>query len=513
MRIETLLREQAARMPQATALVAGGTRLRYSDLDALSERFAASLAARGVARGDRVVLFMDNCWEMAVAVFAVLKAGAVVCPLNPGVKAAGLAHVLGDCQPGAIVLGARHHALLQEADPDGTLAGTRIIARAGESLPTGAVALEACLEEPRRLDREAGDENDLALIIYTSGSTGRAKGVMMAHRNVDAASRLIRDYLANTPDDVVLSVLPLSFTYGLYQLLVAVRAGACLVLEKSFAFPQTVLETARAEGVTGFPLVPTIAAMLVSMKDSPAGFLPDLRYMTNAAAALPPAHLASLRALFPKAELYAMYGLTECARATFLPPGEIDRHPGSVGKALPETEAFVVGEDGAPLAAGVTGELVVRGPHVMRGYWNDPAATDAVLRALPDGRGIALHTGDLFSTDAEGYLHFVGRRDDIIKVRGEKVPPRQVEDVLQSCPGVREALVFGEPEPVLGHIVHALVIRDDDALTEQAVMQFCARRLPDAMLPKKVTFRSELPRTASGKISRRLAAMEAIQAS
>lgn len=511
MRVETLLRAQAAGNPLAIAIVANGTRLDYGALDALSDRLAASLTAHGVVPGDRVVLFMDNCWEMAVALFAVLKAGAVACPVNPGVKADGLAHVMGDCRPRAIVLDARHLTLCREAERIGAAIPVRIVARAGENPPPHAIAFEKCLEENAPIAGATGDDDDLAFIIYTSGSMGRAKGVMMTHRNIDAASRLIGDYLNNTPQDVILSVLPLPFTYGLYQLLVSVRFGARLVLEKSFAFPYAVLDKAREEGVTGFPLVPTIAAMIVSMKESPAGFLPKLRYITSAAAPLPPTHLASLRTMFPKAELYSMYGLTECARATFLPPGEIDRRPGSVGKALPETEAFVINDDGWPAASDTTGELVVRGPHVMRGYWNDPAATDAVLRPLPDGKGKALHTGDLFRTDAEGYLHFVGRRDDIIKVRGEKVAPGQVETILQSCPGVREALVFGEPEPILGHIVHALVVRSDADLTERAVMQYCARRLPDAMVPKKVTFRPELPRTASGKISRRLAAMEAMR--
>ena len=209
--------------------------------------------------------------------------------------------------------------------------------------------------------------------------------------------------------------------------------------------------------MTGFPIVPTMAALILQMRDLEPGRFPDLRYITNTAAALPPAHIARLQELFPGVRLYSMYGQTECKRCTYLPPEELATRPGSVGIAIPNTEAYVVDENGARVAPGETGELVIRGPHVMQGYWRDEAATARALKPGPLPGEKVLHTGDLFRTDAEGFLYFVGRKDDIIKSRGEKVSPKEVENVLYALPGVREAAVVGVPDPVLGQAIKAVV--------------------------------------------------------
>lgn len=513
MRVETLLKDRAGLAPSATALVTGPDRLSYADFDRLADRLAGALCAHGVEPGDRVALCMDNSREMAIAVFAGLRAGAAVVPVNPGIRAEGLAHVLMDCTPKALIHEARHIGLCIEAIAAAGHTPLSIVARAEGATLSDAIAFDACLDLEAPLPARQENDQDLAFLIYTSGSSGRPKGVMMSHRNVDAAAAMIADYLENDDRDVVLSALPLSFTYGLYQLLVAVRSGATLVLEKSFAFPHAALEKAHAEGVTGFPLVPTMAAMLAALEGLKPDRLPPLRYITNAAAHLPPAHIQALRALFPAAHIYSMYGLTECARATFLAPEDLDRHPASVGKALPGTEAFVIDEDGNEAETDVTGELVIRGPHVMQGYWNNPEATALALRDAPDGSGRRLHTGDLFKRDAEGFLHFVGRRDEVVKIRGEKVSPRQVDAVLAACPGVREALSFTTPDPLFGHRLDALVVADDPGLTERILARHCKHRLPDTMVPKSFIFQAELPKTANGKPSRRLAAMEALKAS
>lgn len=519
MRVETLLKDRAGLAPSATALVTGPDRLSYADFDRLADRLAGALCAHGVEPGDRVALCMDNSREMAIAIFAGLRAGATVVPVNPGVRAEGLAQILMDCTPKALIHEARHGGLVNEAiaaaghTPLSIVARTDIVTRTDRATLSDAIAFDTCLDLEAPLPARQENDRDLAFLIYTSGSSGRPKGVMMSHRNVDAAAAMIADYLENDDRDVVLSALPLSFTYGLYQLLVAVRSGATLVLEKSFAFPHAVLEKAHAEGVTGFPLVPTMAAMLATLEGLTPDRLPPLRYITNAAAHLPPAHIQALRALFPAARIYSMYGLTECARASFLAPEELDRHPSSVGKALPGTEALVVDEDGNEAEADVTGELVIRGPHVMQGYWNNPEATALALRDAPDGSGRRLHTGDLFKRDAEGFLHFVGRRDEVVKIRGEKVAPRQVDAVLAACPGVREALSFTTPDPVFGHRLDALIVADDPGLTGRMLARHCKHRLPDTMVPKSFNFQAELPKTANGKPSRRLAAMEALKAS
>ncbi|MDH6233980.1 long-chain acyl-CoA synthetase [Mesorhizobium soli] len=505
MRVETFLRHSAAAGPDRIAIVADGARLSYAELDAKSDRLAAALVAQGIKRGDRVVVFMENIWETAVAIFAVLKAGAVFCPVNPQLKADGVGFILRDCRPGAVLTQEKYLDPCAQASADLPSPPLLVAARATGTLPANILPFEALVADESGPLPEAGGEDDLAMIIYTSGSTGRPKGVMMTHASMDAASGAIASYLENTAQDVVLGVLPLSFTYGLYQLLVTVRVGARLVLEKNFAFPQAVLERARAEGVTGLPLVPTIAAMLLSMKDLAPGTLPGLRYITNAAAPLPPAHVEGLRRLFPGAKLYCMYGLTECARAAYLPPEELERRPASVGKAIPGTEVVILDEAGQPVGPGTVGELVVRGPHLMRGYWENPEATDTVLRPSSKPGERQLHTGDLFRTDVEGFLYFVGRKDDMLKIKGEKVAPRQVEAALCECPSVVEAVAFGRPDPILGLALHAAVVVSDPPPTEREIIRHCARLLPDFMVPKSIEFRAELPKTASGKVIRRLA--------
>jgi acyl-CoA synthetase (AMP-forming)/AMP-acid ligase II len=255
-----------------------------------------------------------------------------------------------------------------------------------------------------------------------------------------------------------------------------------------------------------------MAAIILQMRDLKPGAFPNLRYITNTAAALPPAHIARLQALFPTARLYSMYGVTECKRCTYLPPDELKRRPGSVGIAIPGTEAYVVDEQGARVAPGVVGELVIRGAHVMKGYWNDPQATARALRFGPFEWEKVLHTGDLFRADADGFLYFVARKDDIIKTRGEKVSPKEVENALYALPGIREAAVVGVPDPVLGRALKAVVAIEPQAnLTAQDVIRHCARHLEDFMVPKLVEFRDALPKTESGKISRRLVAVDSLE--
>lgn len=482
-----------------------GRRLTYAELDDLADRLAAALCANGIRRGDRVLVFMDNRWEAAVSIFAALKAGAVFSPINASTKADKLAYIIDNCQAAAVLTTARLMPVVAKARAERSLFVASTAAVGGQ-VPEGAVDFQTCLEHDRRAVTHHGIDCDLAMLIYTSGSTGRPKGVMMTHRNIDAAAASITTYLRNTPDDVILNVLPLAFDYGLYQLLMTVRLGATLVLEKSFAFPQAIFERIREEGVTGFPLVPTMAAMILQMRDIKPGFLPGLRYLSNTAAALPAEHSHRLRELFPAADLYSMYGLTECKRCTYLPPEELDRRPDSVGIAIPNTEAFVVDDEGHPVPAGMTGELVIRGPHIMQGYWRDEAATARVLRPGPNPWERVLYTGDLFRADEEGFLYFVGRKDDIIKTRGEKVAPKEVEAVLHAHPGIAEAVVTGVADPVLGHAIAALVVVSDKDLTESAVIRYCAGQLEDFMVPKRVEIRDALPKTDTGKVSRNRAA-------
>lgn len=507
MRFERFLSHQASNRSSKTALVTKSLRLTYGEFEELSNRLANSLVANGIERGDRVLVFMDNSWEAAISIFAVLKAGAVFSPINASTKADKLAFIIENCEASAILTQAKLMPVVtraREITPHNIpfIASTQA---PGGHVPEGAADFEACLNAQNTTIEHGGIDTDLAMLIYTSGSTGRPKGVMMTHRNIDAASESITTYLRNSADDIILNVLPLAFDYGLYQLLMSIRIGATLILEKSFAFPQAIFERINEEKVTGFPLVPTMAAMILKMRGLEPGFLPSIRYLSNTAAALPAEHIMRLRDLFPGADLFSMYGLTECKRCTYLPPEELDRRPQSVGIAIPNTEAFVVDDSGKQVPAGVTGELVIRGPHVMQGYWRNEAATEAMLRPGPHPWEKVLHTGDLFRKDDEGFLYFVGRKDDIIKTRGEKVAPKEVEAVLHAHPAVAEAVVIGVQDPVLGQAIAALVVLSDDTVTEKELIRHCAIHLEDFMVPKLIEFRASLPMTDTGKVSRRLA--------
>jgi amino acid adenylation domain-containing protein len=505
-RFETLLREAAIRRPQHPAVICGEARLSYAELDAAAEQLAVGLVREAdLADGERCVIFADNRIETCIAIFATLRAGGVFSVLNPSTKSTKLGFVLRDCE--ASVLFIQRSLLPVLRAVDGALPALRkVVVIDGLDAPLERALDWNCLlgegaELPSPTPR--GVDIDLAMLVYTSGSTGQPKGVMMTHQNVHFAADSICTYLEVGADDVVLSVLPLAFDYGLYQLLMAVRCGYTLVLERSFAFPMKVLPLLQREGVTGFPLVPTIAAMLVQMKNLPEAWARSVRFLTNTAAALPPAHISRLQELFPNARVFSMYGMTESKRCTWLPPAELSRRPDSVGIAIPGTQAWVADEDGRPLPPGTVGQLVVRGGHVMQGYWNNPGATARTLKAGRYPWERVLHTGDLFRADAEGFLYFVGRRDDILKTRGEKVAPKEVEAALYALDGIKEAAVIGVPDPVLGQAIRAVVVLAEDSdLGQREILAHCRARLEDFMVPRDIEFRAELPKTNTGKIQR-----------
>jgi acyl-coenzyme A synthetase/AMP-(fatty) acid ligase len=255
------------------------------------------------------------------------------------------------------------------------------------------------------------------------------------------------------------------------------------------------------EHVTGFPGVPTTFSLLLSM-DLSKYDLTSLRYLTNTAAALPPSHILQLREKFPWATLYSMYGLTETKRTLYLPPAQLDIRPDSVGIPIPGTEAWIEDEYGNRAPPGQVGELVVRGRHVMRGYWQDLENSAKRYRpgSIPGER--LCHTGDLFRMDEEGFFYFVSRKDDVIKSRGEKVPPKEVENALYGIDGVLEVAVIGIPDPILGQAIKALIVTKDNSLTEAKVLAYCRAHLEDFMVPNLVEFHDQLPKTASGKIKK-----------
>ena len=510
MLLQSFLERSAARFADKVALISGTRRLTYEAVETASNRFAHALLRSGLKRGGRIVISLPNGPEAVCAIFGTLKAGGVFVMVNPDSKGDKVRYVLEKCRGFGLVAGGRDSQGLREA-LDGLphlervwLSGSGAIPDSTEVL--GWSALDAELEEGRHPDAPPQIPTidiDLATLIYTSASTGQPKGVMLTHQNMVAAATSITTYLESREDDIVYSVLPLSFDYGLYQVLMAFQVGATVILERSFAFPRVAMQTLARERATGFPIVPTMSALLLQM-DLSEFDLPSLRYITNTAAALPVHHITQMRHLLPWVRIYSMYGLTECKRVSYLPPEQIDRRPGSVGRGMPNEEVYVVDENGERVGPNVIGELVVRGANVMKGYWEDPEETAKRLRPGPYPWEQVLYTGDLFRTDEEGYLYFVGRRDDLIKTRGTRVSPREIEDVLHSLEGVVEAAVLGIPDPILGEAVAAVIVRrPDSTLTEREVMRLCAERLDEARVPKRIEFWERLPKSENGKIAKK----------
>lgn len=496
------------RTPDKVALICEGQRLTYRQVEADANRVANGLRAAGVQRGDRVGVWLPNSVEAVLAIFGILKAGATFVVVNTTTKPDKLAYVLNNCQATALFAPERQaEGIVSIMDSVPTLKFTVLCGKGADEKtempgPLQAFARLLAAAPPDRPSCSCIDV-DLACLIYTSGSTGDPKGVMSTHANVAFAASSIIQYLQNVPADVIINVLPLSFDYGLYQLLMTFKFGGTLVLERSFAYPAAILKRIAEERVTGLPGVPTLFAMLLQM-DLSRFDLSSLRYLTNTAAALPVEHIQRLRAAFPWARLYSMYGLTECKRTLYLPPEELDRRPGSVGIAIPGTEVWLEDESGRRLGPGEVGELVVRGSHVMQGYWQDPVATAERYRVGRYPAERLLYTGDLFKMDEESFFYFVARKDDIIKTRGEKVAPKEVEGVLYQLPGVLEAAVIGVPDALLGEAVKAFVVCTPDAkLSERDVLRHCAQHLEDFAVPKLVEFRTSFPKTESGKIQKR----------
>lgn len=516
------LERAASRTPDKVALIAQGRRLTYAELDARVNVVAQSLRARGVRRGDRVVIFGDNSVDVAVAIWAVLKADAAFVVVSGQTRAQKLAYVVSDCEAAALLvdavvaphwigaavtLGARCPPVLVMAGLSQPGGAARAVTLAHEADVKGCEALDTVADAmPSTAPTRSGLDLDLAMIIYTSGSTGDPKGAMLSHRNVEFSSWSVTTLLENTADDVIFGSIPLSFNYGLYQWLMTVRLGATLVLERGFTFPMHALARVAAEKATGFAGVPTMFAMLAELKGVTPPDLSSVRYVSSTAAQLLPRHLEAIARFFPNARTFSMYGLTECKRVSWLPPADLARKPDSVGVPIPGTEFWVIDREGNRLANPAEGELVVRGSHVMQGYWRKPEATARYLRPGPTPSEQLLYTGDLCRIDDEGYLTFVARMDEVIKSRGEKVAPREVERALERIEGVRECAVIGVADEVLGTAVKAFIALEDayrGRYTERDIVMRAGQWLESYMVPKFVVFVDALPRTDMGKITKK----------
>ncbi len=462
--------------------------LSYADLEAAVAQMAGALHAQGFAPGDRVASWLPKTRTACLLPLAGPRAGLVHVPINPLLKRAQVAHILRDSGARLLITQPARGALLEAGD-----------------VPGGCVvAEEATLAGTAALGPSAADPNALAAILYTSGSTGQPKGVMLSHANLWLGAISVAHYLALTPDDRVLGVLPLSFDYGQNQLFSTWAAGA-RVVPLDYLAPRDIIKAVIRFGITTLAGVPPLWSQLLGA-DWPAEATVPLRRLTNSGGALGERMVRSLRNRFPRVQLFPMYGLTEAFRSTYLPPELVDAHPESMGAAIPFAEVMVVAPGGGEAPAGTAGELVHAGPLVAKGYWQDAARTAERFRPAPPWSregGIAVYSGDTVVRDADGLLRFVGRDDEMIKSAGNRISPTEIEEAVMSGAEVREAVAFGLPDPQLGQII--VVVAQavaDPREAEEALRARLRRDLPGFMQPARYEWRRALPRNANGKLDR-----------
>jgi amino acid adenylation domain-containing protein len=468
------------------AVVERGGSVDYQALRARAAAVGAHLQGLGVCPDDRIAIFLERGAEAAAAFFGVTAAGAIAVIVNETLRPRQIEHILRHSQARALITSSDLLARL---------------ARAPQSDATVILAQDICgVDSLAPAARVGGDG---AQIIYTSGSTGQPKGVTLSHSNLWAGARAVTSYLHISRDDRIASLLPFSFDYGFNQLLCAVGTGAALIVERS-PVPQQIVGTLRTLEATVLAGVPPLWLQLLATETFRAEPLTRLRAMTNTGGRLPVEAVRTLRRSQPQAELFLMYGLTEAFRSTYLPPGEVDRHPDSIGQAIPGAEILILHEDLTPCRSGEVGELVHRGPTVALGYWNDAEATAKVFRpyplrpaGLPDAERVVF-SGDLVRRGEDGWLYYVARRDRMIKTLGYRVSPDEVAEALYASGQVREGLVGAEPDTERGErIVAYVVLVDGGSVT--LLEAFCRAELPRYMQPSRIEVRPELPRTTSGK--------------
>ena len=497
----------ARRTPHAEALVHGARRFDYAALAGAVTAAAQVLLGCGARRAQRIAVYMEKRVEHVAACYGAALAGAVFVPVNPLLKPEQVAHILADCAVCILVTTPERLRLLEPVLGSLPALHTVLVTGQAEAPALPGIAVQSW-DQPTPAQPHVPHrviDADMAAILYTSGSTGRPKGVVLSHRNLVAGAVSVASYLELSAADRILAVLPLSFDYGLNQLTSAFHAGACVVLINHL-FARDIATAVAQEAITGLAAVPPLWIQLAQLAWPPGC---SLRYLTNSGGAMPTSTVHALRRALPQARLFLMYGLTEAFRSTYLPPEELERRPDSMGRAIPNAEVMVVRPDGSLCDDGEPGELVHRGALVAMGYWNDAIKTAERFRPAPGQdpslplTEMAVWSGDTVRRDADGFLYFVGRGDDMIKVSGYRISPTEVEEAVHATGLAHEVAAFGVAHPVLGQaVVVAALAPGLDAAT---LLKECQKRLPAYMVPAHIEIRSEaLPRNPNGKIDRKL---------
>jgi acyl-CoA ligase (AMP-forming) (exosortase A-associated) len=506
----------------AAALTHGSRTWAYGELALAQAGLTRGLVRLGLQRAERVGIYLEKRFETVVGSFGAAAAGGVFVPINPLLKAEQLGFIVQDCDVCVLVTSPeRLQALLPVLPACPSL--RCVVLTEDAPRPASLPASIRLMSWPELLADVPGPaaaghrviDTDMAAILYTSGSTGRPKGVVLSHRNMVAGAKSVASYLQNRPSDTLLAALPLSFDAGFSQLTTAFHSGARVVL-LNYLMPRDVLKALEREKVTGLTAVPPLYIQLCAL-EWPAAIGQHLRYFANTGGRMPRETLDTLRQRVPQARPFLMYGLTEAFRSTFLPPEEVDRRPDSIGKAIPNAEILVLREDGTECGPDEPGELVHRGPLVGLGYWADAEKTAERYKLLPAGLAArqaglqlpeyAVFSGDTVRRDAEGFLYFIGRRDEMIKTSGYRVSPTEVEEVLYATRLVGECVAFGTEHPSLGKAIQVIATAPDGtaALDREALLAECRRRMPAYMVPAGIhPMAGPLPRNPNGKIDRKL---------
>jgi acyl-CoA ligase (AMP-forming) (exosortase A-associated) len=491
--LSDLLFQQRDNRTSHIALIDGQHRLTYTELIHQTERFAAMLQARGVRRGDHIAMYLQRSVESVVALFAVWSLGAVVVIINDVLKNRQVNYIIDHSEASFLITDNRLRTSLTEVP----LSADRIF----------TVDTEMSTGQQFTPSHVIGA--DLALIIYTSGSTGMPKGIMLSHNNLISGAHIITDYLHLTQDEIIISLLPFSFDYGLNQLLTALLIGGTLVIQRS-VLPADICNTLNRERVTGMGAVPMVWQQLAGSR-SPfiKTQFPHLRYITNTGGRMPESITKLFRQAHPHIQIYLMFGLTEAFRSTYLPPNQVDVRPSSIGKAIPNVELFVLNEQGEVCKPGEEGELVHRGANIAMGYWRDPENTAKRFRPAPfqQGKGgqteIAVYSGDYVKTDEEGYIYFIGRKDQMIKSHGMRVSPEEIEDCIFASHMAAHVVAFAVPfDDVKNNIIVALVPSDPLSFLEKDLHLYCKMQMPEYMRPDILWQLESFPLTSSGKPDR-----------
>ena len=507
--LHQLLLEQAQRTPESPALGVKAKWYNYAEVADQVKRVAAGLQQLGLARHERVAVYLPKVAEAVFGYFGATAAGGVMVPVNPVLKAAQVTHILKDCNVRVLITNkARFKQLTDCLAECHDLRHIILIDDESREADIPVLSWGDFIQPSEQWQPVAAIDMDMAAILYTSGSTGKPKGVVLSHRNMVTGAHSVAQYLNNTASDRLLCVLPFSFDYGFSQLTTSFSVGAsCYLLE--YLLPRDILKNIAAQKITGLALVPPLWVQLTEL-DWPEETAQSLRYFTNSGGAMPTATLACLREKMPAAAPYLMYGLTEAFRSSYLDPSEVDQRPTSMGKAIPNAELLVINEDGKRCQPNEPGELVHRGSLVAMGYWNDPARTAERFKPAPlafkeiPTPELAVWSGDVVKQDEEGYLYFIGRRDDMIKTSGYRVSPSELEEVVYASGLVSEVAAIGIPHNRLGQAIVLVVVTGEQPVDQKALIKYCQQQLPAFMVPSEVIVKEALSRNPNGKIDRKI---------